>query len=72
MSYEQNIKDLGACNADSVAGVKSYSLFNDLKHSHVCHPELPPCLGHDLFEWVASCDIALSISRLVNHEKQLN
>lgn len=67
-SYEQNIRDLASCGAGSVAGVKCNSLFNDLKHFYVCQPGLPPYLGHDLFEGVVSCNIALYIATLVNHE----
>lgn len=33
-----------------VLGIKFDSVFNSLKHCHVCDPGLPPCLRHDLFE----------------------
>ncbi len=36
---------------------------------HVCQPGLPPCLGHDIFEGVASYDLALYIDCLVTVEK---
>ncbi len=40
-----------------------------LMYFHVCQPGLPPCLGHDIFEGVASYDLALNIDCLVTVEK---
>ena len=49
-------------------GAKFDSVFNCLKHFHVCDPGLPPCLAHDLFEGVVSTDLALYIKQLVTSE----
>lgn len=38
---------------------------SNLTFFHIWQPGLPPCLGHDLFEGVVSCDLALYISHLV-------
>lgn len=69
LSYQQHIEDLRESNRETVCGIKFDSVFNQLIYSHVCQPGLPPCLGHDLFEGVVSCDLALCINHLVNKEK---
>jgi len=48
----------------SVHGVVRASVFNNLKHYHVCLPGLPPCLGHDLFEGVVQFDLSLILKHL--------
>lgn len=69
LSYQQHIEDLRENNRESVCGIKFDSIFNQLHYFHVSQPGLPPCLGHDLFEGVFSCDVALCINHLVNKEK---
>ncbi len=69
LSYQQHIEDLRESNRESVCGIKFDSVFNQLLYFHICQPGLPPCLGHDLFEGVVSCDLALCINYLVNKEK---
>ena len=58
-NYESDSKSPGHC------GVKSNSVFNSLNHFHVAHPELPPCLGHDLFEGIVALDIWLCLDYFV-------
>ncbi len=48
------------------------SVFNCLKHFHVCDPGLPPCLAHNLFEGVVSVDLALYIKQLVTVGKHFS
>ena len=49
-------------------GIKFRSVFNRLKHFHVCQPGLPPCLGHDLFEGIVARDLALMIKSFVKKD----
>jgi len=56
---------------NSEFGIKSNSPFNQLSFFHVCQPGLPPCLGHDLFEGIVSCDLSLLIGHVVE-EKHFN
>ncbi len=70
----QSYKDLvqsqtSDATSNATGGVKFDSVFNGLRYFHVCQPGLPPCLGHDIFEGVASYDLALYINRLVTVEK---
>lgn len=58
--------------SSSSGGVKFDSVFNTLKYFHVCQPGLPPCLGHDLFEGIASFDLALYINHLVKVDKMFS
>lgn len=67
-SYREHVERDGASSA--VEGIKLNSLFNSLRHFHVCQAGLPPCLGHDIFEGVASYDVALYIKHLVTVDKQ--
>lgn len=67
-NYRESVEQLSGGQA-MVNGIKFDSVFNNLKHFHVCSPGLPPCLGHDLFEGVVSYDMAMYISHLVNVEK---
>ncbi len=53
-------------------GVKFDSVFNCLKHIHVCDPGLPPSMAHDLFEGVVSVDLALYIKQLVTVGKHFS
>ncbi|KAL0152015.1 hypothetical protein M9458_052681, partial [Cirrhinus mrigala] len=69
LSHQQHIEDLRENHRESVCGIKFDSIFNQLHYFHVSQPGLPPCLGHDLFEGVVSCDVALCINHLVNKEK---
>lgn len=39
--------------------VKYDFIFNQLKPCHVCHPGLPPWLGHNLFKGIMSADLPL-------------
>lgn len=48
-------------------GVKSQSPLN-YSSFHVCNPGLPPCIGHDLFEGVASSDVMLCLNKLVEYK----
>lgn len=66
-NYKDSVEQLG--DQDMVNGIKFDSVFNDLKHFHVCKPGLPPCLGHDLFEGIVSYDLAMYIKHLVTVEK---
>jgi hypothetical protein len=50
-------------------GIKSNSVFNDLKNFHVATPGLPPCLGHDLFEGIVKSDLHLFLKYFVNEKK---
>lgn len=66
--YQSHLDDLKTSDTNSVCGIKSDSPFNQLAHFHVCQPGLPPCLGHDLFEGIVSCDLALFIGHLVKEK----
>lgn len=50
-NYRESVEQLGGDQA-LVNRIKFDSVFNNLKHFHVCSPGLPPCLGHYLFEGV--------------------
>ena len=52
-------------NNEHQEGIKFNSIFNNLKHFHVCSPGLPPCLGHDLFEGVVAYDLKLFIEYFI-------
>ena len=54
-SYASNLQKQETTATDSVCGIKFDSPFNQLPHSHVCQPGLPPC--HDLFEGVIAYDL---------------
>lgn len=70
----QSYKDLvqsqtSDATSNATGGVKFDSVFYGLHYFHVCQPGLPPCLGHDIFEGVASYDLALYINHLITVEK---
>ena len=46
-------------------GVLKKSVFNELEYFDVCMPGLPPCLGHDLFEWLVQYDLALAVRHIM-------
>ena len=50
------------------SGTNSESPFNQSSFFHVYQPGLPPCLGHDLFEGIVSCDLSLLIGHLVEEK----
>lgn len=50
-------------------GIRSKSIFNDLKYFHVCLPGLPPCLGHDLFEGIVASDLFLYVNYFIKTKK---
>ena len=50
-------------------GVKSNSVFNQLKNFHVTDPGLPPCIAHDLFEGIVNQDVFLCIEHFVKEKK---
>ncbi|KAJ8685892.1 hypothetical protein QAD02_021685 [Eretmocerus hayati] len=41
------------------------SALNKLQYYHVQNPGLPPCIAHDLFEGIASCDLFLAIQHFI-------
>lgn len=51
--------------------IKQGSILNNIKEFHVTSG-LPPCLGHDLFEGVASFDAALVLNHLIKVEKWIS
>lgn len=59
-SYDLAVLELQ--NENSFEGILYSSLFNKLKHFHVCRPGLPPCIGHDLFEGVCDYDLSLYLN----------
>lgn len=63
-------------NLPSYEGIKFDSIFNELNTFHVCNPDLPPCLAHDLFEGVIAFDLKLFIDYFVTKKwfsfQQLN
>lgn len=67
-NYNNTLKVISDLNIHSLNGIKFNSIFNELKHFHVCQPGLPPCLGHDLFEGVISFDLFLFVKRLVEEK----
>ncbi|KAL0150086.1 hypothetical protein M9458_054611, partial [Cirrhinus mrigala] len=68
-NYKSCVESLSLGLENSVDGIKFDSIFNSLKHFHVCQPGLPPCLGHDLFEGIVSVDLQMYIKHLVSIEK---
>jgi len=69
-SYNEAVQHLREFpNVNVYMGVKSDSVFNELKYFNICQPGLPPCLGHDLFEGVISYDLALFIKYFVKTKK---
>lgn len=68
-NYEAAVKATSDNPESPSFGVKFASVFNDLQYFHVCQPGLPPCLGHDLFEGVVSCDLALYVAHFVKTDK---
>jgi hypothetical protein len=68
-NYNESANNLNTSAAAENYGIKFPSIFNKLKHYHVCKPGLPPCLGHDLFEGVVSRDVALLVKHFVKVEK---
>ena len=71
-TYENCVEELSRGQEFMIEGVKFDSVFNKLKHFHVCQPGLPPCLGHDLFEGIVSNDLALYIENLVSVGKHFS
>lgn len=71
-TYANCVEELSKGQEVTIAGVKFDSIFNQLKHFHVCQPGLPPCLGHDLFEGIVSADLALYIKNLVSVGKHFS
>lgn len=67
-SYKDNVQHIEASGLYLYNGIKYNSKFNELAFFHVCQPGLPPCLGHDIFEGIASFDLALCISHLVKQK----
>ncbi|XP_064462525.1 uncharacterized protein LOC135373219 [Ornithodoros turicata] len=67
-SFEAAVTNAESSNT-IVQGVKTNSCFNQLQFFHVCQPGLPPCLGHDLFEGIVACDLALYIRNFVRVRK---
>lgn len=49
-------------------GIKFDSRLNSLNFYHVCNPGLPPCLGHDIMEGIASHDVACALHYLIDEE----
>jgi len=67
--YDEIVTELESeANTESF-GIKFRSVFNNLRHFHVCQPGLPPCLGHDLFEGVVARDLALIVRHFVKKDK---
>ena len=56
-------------NNSEYEGIKHKSIFNELKHFHVCSPSLPPCLGHDLFEGIVPLDLSLYVAYFIKVKK---
>ena len=64
-SFLNHLQELENCGTNSECGIKSA---NQLSFFHVCQPGLPPCLGHDLFGGIVSCDLSLLIGDLVEEK----
>lgn len=64
-AYKNSVRGLSLGHS-LIDGVKPDSVFNRLRHFHVCKPVLPPRLGHDLFEGIVSTDLALYIKHFVS------
>lgn len=67
-NYNNTLQVISDSNIHNLNGIKFNSIFNELKHFHVCQPGLPPCLGHDLFEGVIAFDLFLFVKRLVEEK----
>ncbi|XP_033214081.1 uncharacterized protein LOC117171138 [Belonocnema kinseyi] len=61
-TYNKALAEIARRNSSK--GVKLNWVFNNLPNFHVCAPELPPCLAHDLFEGVISYDLKLILDKL--------
>lgn len=49
--------------------LKTDSIFNSLRHIHVCDLCLPPCLGYDLFEGTVSYDLKVCLRYFIKNKK---
>ena len=56
---------------EETCGVKRNCVFNQLQSFH-CILQLPPCLGHDLFEGCLSYDIQFFLDYIINKEKLIS
>lgn len=68
-TYRSAIEQLETEHAPLVQGIKFRSVFNTLQNYDVCSPGMPPCLGHDIFEGVLSCDVALYLKYFISKKK---
>lgn len=66
-SYREHAK---TGTGTAVEAIKLNTFFNGLLHFYVCQPGLPRCLGHNIFEGVASYDVALYKKHYVTVDKQ--
>lgn len=64
-SYESAVHDLQTEGIQDYKGIKVNTVFNALKSFHVCHPGLPPCLGHDIFDDVLSYNVAFNFKYFI-------
>ena len=65
-SYRAALQKRFQTKEKTYQGIKLDSIFNELRHFHVCDPGQPPCLGHDLFiGGVVDCDLAAMIKLMV-------
>lgn len=69
---EQLNLTIAMCSSWLSAGIKFDLKCNDLSFFHACQPELPLCSGHDLFEGVVSCDLALYNCHLITEQKEFS
>ena len=58
-------------NEQDSCGIKRHCTFNQLDSFH-CVKQMPPCLGHDVFEGVYAYDIQFYLDYLINKEKLID
>ena len=56
---------------DDTYGIKGHCTFNQLESFH-CINQMPPCLGHDVYEGSYSYDIQFCIDYIINKEKLIS
>lgn len=65
--YNDTVQELQNDDASEVRGLK----FDSPAFFNVCQPGLPPCIGHDLFEWHTNLQLAIYLNYFVKVKKFL-
>ena len=69
--YDKNAASANENEDVDTFGVKGSCVFNILSSFH-CIRQMPPCIGHDLFEGILSKDLQFYLNYLINIEKLMD